>query len=171
MVIDQDDGAGLTDLATRVVQSLRARGWTVATGESLTAGMVSAVLAAVPGASSVLRGGVVAYAPDVKNTLLGVPMETLERGIVSEEVALAMADGARVHLQAHVGVGTTGAAGPEPHDGQPAGTACLAVSTPHGSRARTVRIPGARSQVRQGVTAAALEEVLEAVEDSRAQRE
>ncbi len=150
----------LTELASRVVDALSERGWTIATGESLTAGMVSATVATVPGASAVLRGGVVAYAPDVKTSLLGVSKEVLARGIVSEEVAMALAEGARINLQAQVGVGTTGAAGPDPHDGQPAGTACLAVSTPQGSRALTIQVAGSRAQVRYGVTEAAMREIL-----------
>jgi len=156
----------LTDLAGRVVAGLRARDWTIATGESLTAGMVAAALARVPGASAVLRGGVVAYAPEVKTALLGVSPELLDRGIVSEDVARALAEGARTHVGASVGVGTTGAAGPEPHGGQPAGTACLAVCTPAGCRASTIGAQGSREQVRHEVTRAALQEILRATGDS-----
>ena len=77
-----------------VVGLLLDRGLTVATGESLTAGLVAATLADVPGCSAVLRGGVVAYQADVKQSLLDVPDAALDRGLVSRAVAEAMAAGA-----------------------------------------------------------------------------
>ena len=73
------------------------------------AGMVAASLAAVPGCSAVLRGAVVAYQPDIKASLLGVPQSALDEGVVSERVALGLARGARGLLGADVGIGTTGA--------------------------------------------------------------
>jgi nicotinamide-nucleotide amidase len=151
----------LDELAERLVQRLRERSWCIATGESLTAGLVSSTIASVPGCSAVLRGGVVAYAPEVKTEVLNVPVEMLMQGIVTEEVALALAQGARARLGATVGIGTTGAAGPDDHDGMPAGTACIAVCSPSGQRARTVRVTGDRSQVRHAVTQAAIEAALE----------
>ena len=155
----------LDQLAERLVQRLRERSWTIATGESLTAGLVSSTIASVPGCSAVFRGAVVAYAPEVKTEVLNVPGELLRQGIVTEEVARALAEGARSRLGATVGIGTTGAAGPDDHDGMPAGTACIAVSTPWGERARTLRATGDRLQVRHAVTQAAMEAALEILED------
>ena len=157
----------LDGLAERLVQRLRERSWSIATGESLTAGLVSSTIASVPGCSAVFRGTVVAYAPEVKTEVLNVPVELLRQGIVTEEVARALAQGARSRLGATVGVGTTGAAGPDDHDGMPVGTACIAVCSPWGERVRTVRVTGDRSQVRHAVTQAAMEaarEILEAGE-------
>jgi len=151
----------LDQLAERLVQRLRERSWSIATGESLTAGLVSSTIASVPGCSAVFRGAVVAYAPEIKTEVLNVPVELLRKGIVTEEVALALAQGARSRLGATVGIGTTGAAGPDDHDGMPAGTACIAVCSPSGERVRTVHITGDRSQVRHAVTQAAVEAVLE----------
>ncbi len=151
----------LDQLAERLVQRLRERSWSIATGESLTAGLVSSTLASVPGCSAVFRGAVVAYAPEIKTEVLNVPVELLRKGIVTEEVALALAQGARSRLGATVGIGTTGAAGPDDHDGMPAGTACIAVCSPSGQRVRTVHISGDRSQVRHAVTQAAVEAALE----------
>ena len=151
----------LDQLAERLVQRLRERSWSIATGESLTAGLVSSTIASVPGCSAVFRGAVVAYAPEIKTEVLNVPVELLRKGIVTEEVALALAQGARSRLGATVGIGTTGAAGPDDHDGMPAGTACIAVCSPSGERVRTVHITGDRSQVRHAVTQAAVEAALE----------
>jgi len=154
----------LDELAERLVQRLCERSWSIATGESLTAGLVSSTIASVPGCSAVFRGAVVAYAPEVKTEVLNVPGELLRQGIVTEEVARALARGARSRLGATVGIGTTGAAGPDGHDGMPAGTACIAVSTPAGERVRTLRVTGVRSQVRHAVTQAAIEAALEILE-------
>ena len=154
----------LDKLAERLVQRLRERSWTIATGESLTAGLVSSTIASVPGCSVVFRGAVVAYAPEVKTEVLNVPVELLRQGIVTEEVARALAQGARSRLGATVGVGTTGAAGPDDHDGMPVGTACIAVCSPWGERVRTVRVTGDRSQVRHAVTQAAMDAALEILE-------
>ena len=154
----------LDGLAERLVQRLRERSWSIATGESLTAGLVSSTIASVPGCSAVFRGAVVAYAPEVKTEVLNVPVELLRQGIVTEEVARALAQGARSRLGATVGIGTTGAAGPDDHDGMPVGTACIAVCSPWGERVRTVRVTGDRSQVRHAVTQAATEAALEILE-------
>ncbi|MEC7363054.1 MAG: CinA family protein [Actinomycetota bacterium] len=154
----------LDGLAERLVQRLRERSWSIATGESLTAGLVSSTIASVPGCSAVFRGAVVAYAPEVKTEVLNVPVELLRQGIVTEEVARALAQGARSRLGATVGIGTTGAAGPDDHDGMQVGTACIAVCSPWGERVRTVRVTGDRSQVRHAVTQAAMEAALEILE-------
>ncbi|MEC7591296.1 MAG: CinA family protein [Actinomycetota bacterium] len=154
----------LDGLAERLVQRLRERSWSIATGESLTAGLVSSTIASVPGCSAVFRGAVVAYAPEVKTEVLNVPVELLRQGIVTEEVARALAQGARSRLGATVGLGTTGVAGPDDHDGMPVGTACIAVCSPWGERVRTVRVTGDRSQVRHAVTQASMEAALEILE-------
>ena len=139
------------------------RGLTLATGESLTAGLVSATLAEVPGCSAVLRGGVVAYQPDVKADLLGVPQEALAQGIVSEQVALALAQGAARVLGADIGIGTTGVAGPDPHDGQPVGTVWIAVSAPNDSRAVRLQLVGQRAEIRRQTVLACWQLVLDLV--------
>src|SRR5699024_1630524 len=96
-------------LARDVVGRLRDAGLTVAAGESLTGGLVSATLVDVPGSSRVVRGGVVAYAVDVKARLLGVDAALLDRGgAVQPEVARLLATGAARLLDADCGLGTTG---------------------------------------------------------------
>ena len=132
-----------------LVRRLAALGWTVATGESLTAGLVAATLADVPGCSAVLRGGVVAYQPDVKAAVLGVPEPDLSAGIVSEAVARDLAEGAARVLGAQVGIGTTGVAGPDPHDGAPVGSVWIAVVTPHGAVTEHLSLVGSRADIRR----------------------
>ena len=132
-----------------VVSALSTRGLTIATAESLTAGLVAATLADVPGCSAVLRGGVVAYQADVKAGLLGVPAADLAAGVVSEAVARAMAEGARRALGADIGIGTTGVAGPESHGGEPAGSVWIAVAGPAGTVARHLALDGGRAAIRR----------------------
>ena len=144
-------------LAAEVLAALGSRRWTIAVAESLTGGLVAASIVEVPGASASLRGGVVAYATDVKRDVLAVDAGLLkERGAVDREVALQMAEGVRRLLGADVGVATTGVAGPEPQDGAPVGTVCIAVVTPRGATASTLLLAGDRSAIRAAATEAAL---------------
>ena len=141
--------------AEDVVRLATASGTTVAVAESLTAGLVCARIADVPGASAVLRGGVVTYATDVKTLLLGVDAHLLRRrGAVDPDVALAMAAGVRERLGADVGLATTGVAGPDPQDGVAPGAVFVAVShptrdpDPHPLRDQALRSPWEGSKCR-----------------------
>lgn len=148
--------------AAEALAGLRTRGWTLGVAESLTGGSVCAALVAVPGASAVLLGGVVAYATPVKHTLLAVDADLLERhGPVHAEVARQMAAGVRdaVAVGGHpadVGVSTTGIAGPDSPDGQPVGTVHIGVVTPTTSRTEQFRFLGDRDAVRAQSVAAVL---------------
>jgi nicotinamide-nucleotide amidase len=149
------------ELAEEVIALAGARGATVAVAESLTAGLVAGTLAAVPGASVVLRGGIVAYASDLKVSLLGVDQDLIDHGgAVQAEVAMAMADGVASRLGAGYGIGTTGVAGPEPQDGQPPGTVYVAVHAPTGrhvvGRSGETALDGDRAQVRWATVQLAL---------------
>ncbi|MGH8829208.1 MAG: CinA family protein, partial [Jiangellaceae bacterium] len=109
--------------AEPVIRALIERRVTVATAESLTGGLVCAALTSVPGASAVVRGGVVVYGTDLKVSLAGVDETALRQyGPVAAETALAMAAGVRERLHADVGVATTGVAGPDRQDDLPPGT-------------------------------------------------
>jgi nicotinamide-nucleotide amidase len=111
--------------------------------------MLAAALTGIPGASAAFRGGVVAYATDLKASLLGVPPALLARhGAVHPEVAAAMAEGARRKLAVAVGVATTGVAGPDPADGHPVGTVHIAVSTEGRSATRALALSGGRHEIR-----------------------
>jgi nicotinamide-nucleotide amidase len=145
-------------LAREAIELLIAAGRTVAVAESLTGGLVAAALTSVPGSSAAFRGGVVAYATELKIALLGVPAELLARhGPVHAEVAAAMASGVRERLSASFGLATTGVAGPGPADGHPAGTVFVSVAAdeshrppPDGLSMTTygLRLAGDRYQVR-----------------------
>lgn len=151
-------------LSEQAVRAALAGGCTVATAESLTAGMLSAVLADTPGASGMLQGGVVAYQNRVKESMLGVPPELLAAvGSVDGGVAAAMAAGARTALGADVGVSTTGVAGPEAHDGKPVGTVYIGIATAAGTASFGYSLSGSRSDIRGQACAAALERLLEAL--------
>jgi nicotinamide-nucleotide amidase len=144
-------------LAEDVLAALEARRWTIAVAESLTGGLVTAALVDVPGASTSLRGGVVAYATDVKRDVLGVDAALLaSAGAVDAAVAAQMAEGVRRLLGADVGIATTGVAGPEPQDGKPVGTVCVAVVTPDAVATSATVLRGDRAAIRAAATEAAL---------------
>ena len=132
-------------MEAEVGRLLVARGRTLAVAESLTGGLLASRIVAVPGASAWFRGGVVAYATDVKTSLLGVPPGP----VVSEAAACAMADGVRRSLGADIGVATTGVAGPTEQDGEPPGTVWLGLAIDDRVDAVKVRLPGDRDRVRQ----------------------
>ncbi len=149
------DGRPLEEI---VLDACRRRGWTLATAESCTGGLVAARLTDVPGSSDVVLGGVVAYADRIKAAELGVPEQVLgEHGAVSAETAAALAEGARRRFGADVGVGVTGVAGPGGGSAEkPVGLVFLHVSSPAGAKARELNLPGDRAAVRGRATAAAL---------------
>jgi nicotinamide-nucleotide amidase len=121
----------LTEDARGLVADLTIRKQSVATAESLTAGLLAATIAGVPGASEVLRGGLVTYTEHTKIVLAGVAPEILEEvGPVAAPTARALAVGARQRCEATWGVGLTGVAGPEPHGGHPVGTVFMGLAGP-----------------------------------------
>lgn len=124
-------------------------GATVAVAESLTGGLLTGTLTDPPGASAVVRGGLVVYATDLKSALAGVPVQLLsERGAVDPDVAVALAVGARDRLGATFGVGVTGVAGPDPQDGKPVGTVFAAVAGPRGTASESFLLSGGRAGIR-----------------------
>jgi len=142
-----------------VAAGLLARGWTVATGESCTGGMLASRLVDRPGSSAYVAGGVVAYSNEAKTALLGVPAAMIAtHGAVSPEVARALADGARARFGADVGVGIAGVAGPDGGTAaKPVGYVCLCVTTGDGRvLARDRVFPGQRSDVRERSTDAGM---------------
>jgi len=155
-------GGGVNAAGAAAVVALRAAGQTVATAESLTGGLVCSALVDMPGASAVVRGGVVAYATELKHALLGVDAGLLEaRGPVDPDVAQAMAEGIRSRLAATWGLATTGVAGPNAQDGAPPGRVFVAVAGPDGVRVRRLDVPGGRADVRHAARDAVLALFLE----------
>lgn len=150
------------DVVARAAHCLdlaRNQGVSVAFGESLTGGLIAATFTAVPGASDVVVGGVIAYATGLKEQLLGVDGALLDRvGAVHSEVAAEMARGAAVRLGADIGVSCTGVAGPDPQDGHPAGTVHVALHHSGGPDvARSFTAAGDRAAVRLATVAAAID--------------
>ncbi len=144
-------------VADAVIALLRQLDLSVGTAESLTGGLVCGALTGVPGASTVVRGGVVAYASEVKADVLGVDRDLLAReGAVCEPVAAQLADGIRRVLGCAVGVSTTGVAGPDPADGQPVGTVFVGVSGPWGILVERLALTGDRAEIRAASVLAVL---------------
>lgn len=149
-------GTGESTLESVVGDILLAREWTLGCAESLTGGLLSSRVVSVPGASQWFRGGVVAYASELKQSLLGVPGTVLhDEGPVSGQVALAMAQGARETLGCDVAVAVTGVAGPQ-EQGKPVGTVAIAVAGPSGNSVREIGLPGDRATIRMLAASAAL---------------
>ena len=144
--------------ARAAIELLVARRLTIATAESLTGGLLCGALTDVAGASAVVRGAVVAYATDLKESVLGVGADVLARpgGAVQGEVAAQMAIGVCRVLGSGVGVATTGVAGPEPQDGQPVGTVFVAVGVEGLVEVRRLELDGTRAEIRDATVLAAL---------------
>lgn len=161
--------AGTRPLPEALLAAAQDRGLTIAVAESLTGGLVCDALVSVPGASRTLRGGVVAYATEVKHSVLGVDADLLAKvGPVHAEVARQMAHGAARVLGASLGLATTGVAGPGPQDDVAAGTVVVAAVLRDGRHlVRERRWDGDRPAVRAAAASAVLEAALELLDGER----
>jgi PncC family amidohydrolase len=149
---------GNEELEQVVGRELRARRKTVACAESITGGGLASRLTRAPGSSEYFVGSAVTYTAGAKHDVLGVSKETIDGpGVVSEECAREMAAGARKLFGADVALALTGAAGPEPHGGQPPGQVWLALDADDAREARGFRAPGDRDQVRRWAEQGALD--------------
>lgn len=148
-------------LCCKVLDALK--GKTLVTAESCTGGGIGAALTAVPGSSSVYKGGIISYTNWVKNQLLGVPEDLLETdGAVSPSVAEAMAAGVRKALEADVAVSVTGLAGPGGDDfGNPVGTVFIGYADQVNCLSVRCLFSGSREEIREQALQKALELVLE----------
>jgi nicotinamide-nucleotide amidase len=121
----------MNTLSSAIVESLKLKGESLSIAESITGGALTSEIVSVPGASHILKGSIVAYSVEIKMRELSVPQELIDRaGVVSEEVALAMADGIRARINTTWSIASTGVAGPGPHHGIAAGTVWLAIVGP-----------------------------------------
>ncbi|GAB3195180.1 CinA family protein [Nocardioides hungaricus] len=140
----------MTDLLPRVHLLLRSAGATVATAESLTGGRLAVALTDTPGASETYVGGVVAYATELKASLLDVEERVIEEhGVVSPECARAMATGVRALTGATYGLATTGVAGPTGQEDRPPGTVFVGIAGPGLLEAVALELAGGRQQVQE----------------------
>lgn len=155
----------IDERASEVVQLATEKQATVSTAESLTGGLIAAMLTSVPGSSAVVRGGIVSYVNEVKEQLLGVSDEVLSRqGAVDETVALQMARGSLRELHTNVAVAVTGIAGPSGAEpGKPVGTVWLGCATQTGTHATLLHFEGGRQAVRLQTVLAALDALKEAL--------
>lgn len=137
-------------LEQQVIAALKARGLTLAAAESCTGGLTAKRLTDVPGASAVFLGGVVSYTNGVKERVLGVPHDMLEKyGAVSEPVARAMAEGVRRVTGADLALSVTGVAGPDKDDrGHDVGTVYIALSAENETTVQLLHLSGGRSAIR-----------------------
>lgn len=134
--------------ATEALALLGAAGATLATAESLTGGRLAATVTSVPGASVSYLGGIVTYATALKQSLLEVPAELVERyGVVSAECARAMAAGCREATGATYALATTGVAGPDSQEGKPVGTVFVGIAGPDGVSTLAMELVGDRHQI------------------------
>lgn len=162
-VEDTDEGS----LARCAVEALLCRGWTVSTCESLTGGMIASAMVEIPGASQAVRGGLVTYQTDTKTLLAGVPEETIARcGVVSAEVAAAMAEGARHALGTDAAISATGLAGPDGGtEALPVGTVFVGLATPGRTEVLSLRLTGDRQRIRTLTMKHALHALLRAAKE------
>lgn len=154
------------EFARAVILVCQVAGVTVASAESMTGGLVTELLTSVPGSSAVVRGGVTAYATDLKASVLGVSETLLQKGgAIQSEVALQMATGAAKLMDADIGLGVTGVAGPADQDGAPVGTVHVAVvdARTSSSRVHSLRLSGTRDEIRVQAVTALLGMLLDAV--------
>ncbi len=148
----KEEFAGLTD----ILETLVARGESISVAESLTGGGLAQALTSLSGSSQMFRGSVTAYQPEIKSSVLNVPLELIsEMGVVSEEVAVSMAAGAKALLGSTWSISTTGVAGPGPIDGVPAGTVWVAIDGPI-SQTLQLELSGTREIVRNATIAGAI---------------
>lgn len=151
-------------LASALQAELFERGLMLATAESLTGGRLGDVMSAAPGASDTYLGGVVSYATEVKQKVLGVSDQTVENhGVVSAECADEMAVGVRDLMGADYAVSTTGVAGPAEQEGKPVGLVFVGVAGPHGIHSKRFHFDGDRAEIREKVVKAAIDLVIETV--------
>ena len=138
---------------------LCARGWRIGVAESCTGGLISSRLTDVPGSSDYVVANAVCYSNASKTAWLGVPADLIAaHGAVSEEVALAMADGIRARAEAEIGIGVTGIAGPSGgSERKPVGTVAIAATTADARVVRTFRFPFSRVRVKQFAAQMALD--------------
>lgn len=148
----KEEFAGLT----QILEVLRSRGETISVAESLTGGGLAQALTALPGSSEIFRGSVTAYQSEIKSALLQVPAELIsEFGVVSEEVAAAMAGGVLTLMKSTWAISTTGVAGPGPSEGVAAGTVWVAIDGPV-SQTLQLELSGSREIVRNATIAGAI---------------
>lgn len=142
----------------RLGRLLIENGLWLAVAESCTGGMLGHLITNVPGSSSYFKGGVIAYANEIKMGILGVSTETLDSyGAVSEQTVLEMAKGVRAALEADIGLSVSGIAGPDGGtEAKPVGTVWIGLSTPKWEKAEVFLFSGDRQSVKEQAAQSAI---------------
>ena len=147
----------MSDLAAKVIDLLRERSESISCAESITGGALTAALVSISGASDVLLGSIVAYSKEMKMNQLGLSAELItEKGLVSKEVALEMAKGAKQKLGSSWAISSTGSAGPRALDGSSPGEIWIAIVGPDRQESVKLSLNGARQEVISGAVESAL---------------
>lgn len=147
----------MSDLAAKVIDLLRERSESISCAESITGGALTSALVSISGASDVLLGSIVAYSKEMKMNQLGLSAELIdEKGLVSKEVALEMAKGARQKLGSSWAISSTGSAGPRALDGSSPGEIWIAIVGPDRQESVKLSLNGARQEVINGAVESAL---------------
>jgi nicotinamide-nucleotide amidase len=147
----------MSDLAAKVIDLLRERRQSISCAESITGGALTAALVSVSGASDVLLGSIVAYSKEIKISQLGLSAELIDdKGLVSKEVAIAMAKGARQRLGSNWAISSTGSAGPTALDGSSPGEIWIAILGPDRQESVKFSLNGARQEVISGAVESAI---------------
>ncbi len=142
-------GVDFDSLEAACFALLRARGETLAAAESCTGGLIGKRLTDLPGVSAVYKGGAIVYTAESKTAVLGVPAALIEeKGVVSREVAVSLAENVRTRFGADYGLGVTGLAGPDGDGAHPVGTVFVALAAPDGSFVRALQLGSGRERVR-----------------------
>ncbi len=157
----------LYEKAEKAVEYLKAKNFKLSTAESCTGGMVSAFITSVAGVSDVFEMGITSYSCRIKNEVLGVRKETLEKfGAVSKETAYQMAENVKKKAGADIGVSVTGVAGPASSEGHPMGYVFIGISGPEGTRVKLLNIePISRNAVREAAVSAVFDLIIEYIKE------
>ena len=151
-----------SDLTKTLAQILLSRNWTVSLAESCTGGLVCATLTELAGSSEWFERGYITYSNEAKAECLDVPPQLIEsHGAVSEQVAKAMAEGARINSGSNVAISITGVAGPSGGSAEkPVGTVCFGWATENQTLTKTMHFAGNRQTIRQQAAQFALTELI-----------
>lgn len=155
----------LKEEAYQTVEILKEKGKTLSIAESCTGGLISSSITDIPGASKVFMGAFIVYATEMKRKILGIPQEVFACGVISQEMASAMAQAAKSITGSDYSVATTGNLGPDTMEGKPKGLIYIAVATPSEVHVKELNLQGDRLSNKTEATHEALKFLLEVLDE------
>lgn len=153
----------IIEIAQQVINRLRQSGKTLSTAESCTGGLIASSITDIPGASKVFLGGMVLYATEIKYRLLGISEEVFIHGVISHQMAAAMASKIRILTGSDYSIATTGNLGPDTMEGKPKGLIYIAVAEGENIHIKELYLQGDRASNKQKTTSEALNLLLEMI--------